>query len=459
VARQRISLSAWVYLAIAVLALVDAFVHVPSLIPVTAALIIAFVVLEFHAVPMTQKIAGGGLILIGVLGATGGAAGSENGLDILIDGIARSRLFLLLFFAVSWLQFPVTQSPALQATRATIISQPQGRRYMCMAFGVHIIGSVLNLAGLSLLANMVEGQKDPLLRRRLAMALINGFGSASAWSPFFIGMIVVLVAIPSLTWSDIGPLGFILTFAIISTSWAYDRLVLRPPTTAETATEPVPLSGTNFWRMAGILISLIVLALSIVEVSGVSIPVTLGLMGPPFALIWYSMIGQRGARFPFRARRLIGDVLSSLPSMRNEVLVFVAVNIFGVGIASLIPSGHLGAAVNTVLPWADAKIIAIIAFFLSASAIGLHPVIIVISLTAVLPPEALGLQDWVVGLTYAGIWGVSTMVSPFSGTTLFMSRVTGTPAHIIGWRWMLPTSIINGCVIAAIVIGLRHVLG
>ena len=452
---QRISLSAWVYLAIAVLALVDAFVHLPSLIPVTAALIIAFIALEFRTIPMAQKIAGGGLILIGVLGA----AGSDNGLDILIDGIARSRIFLLLFFAVSWLQFPVTQSPALQATRATIFSQPPGRRYLYMSFGVHIIGSVLNLAGLSLLASMVERQKDPLLRRRLAMALINGFGSASAWSPFFIGMIVVLVAFPSLTWRDIGPLGMILTLAIISTSWGFDRLVLRRPNTAETAPSPVPLSRTDFRRMAGILISLIVLALSIVEVTGVSIPVTLGLIGPPFALVWYMMIGPRGTRFPLRVRALTGNVLRRFSSLRSEALVFVAANIFGVGIASIIPAGDLGQAVNAVLPWADARIAVIIAFFLAASAIGLHPVIIVISLTSVLPPAALGLADWVVGLTYAGIWGVSTMISPFSGTTLYMARVTGVPAHIIGWRWMLPTSLINGAVIAAMVIAMRHLLG
>ncbi len=51
------------------------------------------------------------------------------------------------------------------------------------------------------------------------------------------------------------------------------------------------------------------------------------------------------------------------------------------------------------------------------------------------------------------------MMSPFSGTTLYMAMVTGVPAHIIGWRWMLPTSVINGVVIAVLVIAMRHVLG
>ena len=37
-------------------------------------------------------------------------------------------------------------------------------------------------------------------------------------------------------------------------------------------------------------------------------------------------------------------------------------------------------------------------------------------------------------------------------------RVTGTPAHIIGWRWMLPTSLLNGTVIAVMIIAIRHLV-
>jgi hypothetical protein len=454
VAPKYISFTAWVYLAIAVLTLVDAFVQIPVLIPLTSLLIIIFVVIEFRLIPTAQKIAGSGLIIFGIFFA----AETNNGLNIIIDGIARSRIFLLLFCAVSWLQYPASHSPALKATRTTIISKPPGQRYLYMAFGVHFIGSVLNLAGLSLFANLVKDQKDQILRTRLTMALINGFGSASSWSPFFIGMIVVLVAIPSLTWRDIGPPGMILAFAIISTSWAYDRLILRSSEVSSAAIKQIPLSGQNFWRMVGIILSLISLALLIVEFIGSSIPITLGLIAPPFALIWYSAIGQRGARFPLRAQSLTFNVLASLPTLRNESIVFVAANIFGVGISSIIPAGDLSTAINSALPWADLRICAIIMFFLCTSAIGLHPVIIVISLTSLLPPEALGLANWVVGVTYAGIWGLSTMVSPFSGTTLLMARITGVPAHIIGWRWMLPTSAINGCVIALVIISLRHLL-
>jgi len=452
--QQRIGISAWIYLVIAGLALIDAFIHLPQLIPVTAGLIVLFIALQFQHVPLPQKIAGAVLTIIGLIGATA----SENWAGVVIDGIARSRIFLLLFFAVSWLQLPVNQSPSMQAARRTIVSQPPGRRYLYMSFGVHILGSVLNLAGLGLLSTMIERQKNPHLRRRMAMALINGFGSASSWSPFFIGMIVVLVALPTLSWRDIGPLGSILALTIVTTGWIYDRLVLRASMPSEPVSSPVAISTSHFWRTVGILGSLVVLAITIVEGTGTSIPVTLGLMGPPFAMVWYMSIGAKGTRFPYRAKILACEVMNKLPTFRNEVLVFVAANILGVGISSAIPSQDIAGVVNAALPWTDAKIIALILFFLLTSMIGLHPIITVIVLSSILPPEALGMEDWVMGLCFVGVWGLSTMVSPFSGTTLYMSRVTEVPAHIIGWRWMLPQALLSGMMIALVIIIIRHVV-
>ena len=453
--QKNISLPAWLYLLIAVLTLFDAFIQAPFLALLTSVLIIAFVILEFKSIPLAQKISGGGLILIGLIGASQ----SGNSINILFDGIERSRIFLLLFFAVSWLEQTVSLSPALKATRKTIISQPPGRRYLYLAYGVHFIGSVLNLAGLSLLANTMKNQKDIILRNRMARAVINGFGSASSWSPFFVGMIVVLNALPSLNWYDIGPFGMLLAFATISCGWAYDRLILRTSKFSNEEISPVPLSRKNFCRMAGIILSLIGLALLIVEATGTSIPVTLGLLAPPFGLIWYTIINKDKNSLAYGAKEFTFNVLTKLPTLRNEVIVFVAANIFGVGIASIVPTDNLSNTINTFLPWVDTRIFAIIFLFLLASAIGFHPVITIIALTSILPPETLGLSDWVIGLTYAGVWGLSAMISPFSGTTLLVSRIIGVPAHVIGWRWMLPTSILNGFSIALIVIILRHLLG
>ena len=149
-------------------------------------------------------------------------------------------------------------------------------------------------------------------------------------------------------------------------------------------------------------------------------------------------------------------VVGCLPTFRNESLVFAAANMFGVGIAAVLPSEDLSAALNAYIPSADGKLILLITTFLFCSAVGLHPVIVVISVSAIFPPVALGLSDWIVALTFLGCWGISTMVSPFSGTTLFMSRVTGVPGHVIAWSWTPPTVLIGAIVVGGVVILLRH---
>lgn len=454
--QDRISFSAWLFALIGLLTIVHAFVPLRALVLIAAALIVLFLVLQFRFIPRTQQVAG--LVLI-ALGMTGAAISGEWQ-STLIDGIARSRIFLLLFFAVSWLQIPVGSSPALQASRATLLSQPPGRRFLYLSFGVHCIGSVLNLAGLGLLSTVVEKQPDVILRRRLTLALMQGFTAASCWSPFYIGMIVVLVALPSLQWRELAPAGIPMAALIIVTGWLYDRVRNRHRAKGEADRPTVPLSRSNLIRTGAILVLLIALVMEVVDLTNTSIPVTLGLVGPPFALIWYGIIkGSKGASIVDPLMDMTRGAMARLPSLRNESMVFVAANIFGVGLATVIPTESLGELVQQLVPFAELRIALLVYFFLFCGILGLHPVIIVIALTAILPPEALGLSPWIVGVLYLGAWGTTTMVSPFSGTTLFMSRVTGVPPHVIGWQWALGPALVAGTAIALFVISLQVTFG
>ena len=64
-APKRISFTAWIYLTIAILSLVEAFIPITNLILLISALIIIFVIIEFRFIPTAQKIAGGSLIIFG----------------------------------------------------------------------------------------------------------------------------------------------------------------------------------------------------------------------------------------------------------------------------------------------------------------------------------------------------------------------------------------------------------
>jgi hypothetical protein len=286
---------------------------------------------------------------------------------------------------------------------------------------------------------------------------MQGFTSASCWSPFYVGMVVILVALPTLAWRDVGPLGAGLALIIILSGWAYDRLIVRRNLLARHIVKPVPLSIGDLGRVILILGLLAGLVLIFVEAIGFSIPVALGLIGPPFAMAWAALLASENRNRGAKAKQLACKVMHWLPTLRSEALVFVGANILGLGVAGAVPAESIGGVVNELLPNADLKILAMIIGFMISGLVGLHPVVVVILASAILPPEVLGLQDWIVGLTYLGCWGLATLISPFSATTLFMSRAAGVSSLMIAWRWTPAPVFVAAILIAIYIIVIRHV--
>ena len=128
----------------------------------------------------------------------------------------------------------------------------------------------------------------------------------------------------------------------------------------------------------------------------------------------------------------------------------------GLGIASTISAENLSNLLNIVAPWMDLRIILITFVFLILGFLGLHPIIVVLTFSTIFSPEVIGLRDWILALIYLGCWGLATMISPYSGTTLFMSRFTGIPSYIIGWKWSLYSVFFNAALIDLFIITLRH---
>ena len=453
---ERITLSAWIYLAIGLVTIADAFLAVPALTPVSATLICAFILLQFRAIPRPQQIAGAALFAIGIAGAWI----SGEWWDVLMLGLAKSRTFLLLFFANSWLQFPVGLSPALRSTRSAIMDQPGGRRFLTLSSGVHVLGAILNVAGLGLLTPVVKNEKNQWLKRRLALSLMHGFTSASCWSPFYIGMIVVLTVLPGVRWVDLAPAGFGMALILIGVFWIYDLTILaggrhQDGTSAALTTGAQPPTGT-YLRTFTILAILISLVLATIQIFSVTVAIALGIVGAPFALVWVAAIERRPVARLAGSVAFLRRVVALFPTLRNEALVFAAANVFGAGVASMVPAGDLSASINSILPWPDAKVVALLLLFPICGLLGMHPVIVVIFLSSALPPDLIGLSEWILGVIYLSVWGICTMVSPFSGTTLFMARVTGTPPQSIAWAWTPPSVFFSLVAVGIYVIVLRH---
>ncbi len=450
----RSTASAIVYLVLVGVAITSKIWPFPFAREIGVGLTVVFLVMEFSRAPPLQRNVG--LLLFGLGAAAAWAGGDLAG--ALTDGLERSQIFLVMFFAVMWLREPAVTSPSLRALRDAVVAQPAGRRYPILWLSGHFLGSVLNLAALSLLSSMVSEQKDARLRKRLSIGLMLGFTTASTWGPFYVSISVILSAIPGLSWFEIAPLGLGLSVFLLAVGWSYDRIFLREKPVGGSIRHGQRLTLGTIGGAGIVLVQLIVLVMGAHELMGLSIPIALGVMGPPFAIAWAWVQVQDGGRWANGARPLIRRIFANLPELRNEAIAFVAASVLGVGVSKVLPPATIGAALADYGIHPDLVVVAIVFGMSLLGMAGLHPVVIAILVGEVLPPDVIGIAPEVLAIALLGVWGTSTMVSPFSATTLFMARVVGLPSHVIAWRWGPPVIALTTCVVASYVVIVRHLL-
>jgi hypothetical protein len=448
------SLSSWLFLALVVAALLDAFGVVYAGAAAVAFLAL-FIVLEIRFVAWPQLGIASVLIVAGLA-----AAVSQPGAAIpavaatLAKGLKAALPFLVLFAAVAWLTVPALESPSLRAARDTVASQPPGWRFATLALAAHLLGSVFNLVAVSLLAILIGHQEKPEVRKRFARALAQGFATATAWSPLFVGTAVILAVLPEVRWIAIAPYGVGIAMLLLVVAWSADRLF--NPARAPLGRAAVPLPPDAAWRLAGLVTALLAGVIGLVELTGFSIPIVLGLIGPPFAMLW------RAKRGSSAAGEIVADlarkVVRGLADLRTETLMFTAANTFSAGIAAAVPAAQAGEAVGRLGLGPDGLILAFAFALIGASALGIHPVIAVVLIGPVVPPETFGLPLPLLALLLMALWGMGTNVSPFSATNIIMARAVRVNHWLIAWRWNLPFSLAGAGVVAAAVVGLRRLL-
>lgn len=439
-ASTRPGIAAWIYLVLCGVAIMQVFWQPVGWQVVAAFLAAAFLALEFRNTSTIQRLVGytlaGGGLLLGFM--------ADQGTGVLLDGIASSLKFLLVFFAVAWMQIPAKTSPTLVAARQFVLDQPAGRRFLILGYAAHFLGAFLNLSALTLLSDMVARPKDQRLKDRLAVSLMVGFTSASSWSPFYVSVTVVLAALPGLKWVDIALPGLVMGITVVAVTALIDRIFVR-------GTRPRPPKGPRVenanWRKLSLLLgALMVSVVGLESYFHLSIPVVLGLLAPPFAVIWLFISKGRQHEAPGLPRR----VVATLPSLRGEALIFIGANLFGTGVSRMMDPAAVADLLN-IGAWPDlAKPVALAAFIIFVGGIGLHPVVLVILVGSVLPPEVFGMPPIVMALVMLGTWGLSTTSSPVSGTTLVVGRLTGESSFRLAWRRAPLYTLSGGLVVAAV---------
>lgn len=395
-----------------------------------AVLLALFLALELWRTPWPQRLAGCGLIVAG----TAACAAAGDGLALTMEGLRQTLPFLVLFAAVLCLQVPAQTSPSLHAIGGVIVRQPPGRRFLAVALGAHLLGALLNLAGMQFVASVVERAASKSLRERLALAMMRGFSAAACWSPLFVSTSAVLSVVHGLSWFDIGPGGMAAGAALVGLAWVHDRL-RRQPETAPAAEAAVRLGLAVPFKLAGVFLMLIGPVLALVELGGLTIAIALGIVAPLFAVGWRAAILGFHVPIADAAGSVFGHARARLPDLRAEALLFTGASMLGVGIGAILrQQPPAGLELLATLP-TPAVVAGIVMSLTAMGIIGLHPVVPIIVVGRALSPEALGLAPQALALALMAGWGLATMVSPFSATAMYTARLLHRPVWVVAWRW------------------------
>lgn len=441
--------TAWIYLLVCVFTIVDALFGVRSLGAVAMALALLFIAWEAPRAPRIQQVVGTVLATLGLL--IGFGAGDLAG--VFLSGVRRTLPFFVLFCSVVWMQAAAARSPAIQAVRDFAAGQPPGRRFLMISLFAHVLGAAFNLAGISLLASMISQHSDRSVRIRLAKALTQGFSSCACWSPFFVGTSVILSMLPGVRWVQIAPIGFAIAAVLILANWWLNK---TPVTAPEPGASAPKLPAWAVRNLAVTLLILFSLLIGSVETTGISIPIALGLVAPAFTIVWNQAANAAVSEGALGPRAFAAEVIARFANLRSEAILFTSANIFGAGISLAIPQDTVGRLLDAIAIPVDVRILLLAMFISLCGAIGLHPVVLVVLLAHVLPPAVLGVPPEVLALILLATWGLGTSVSPFSATTLYVSRLSGESIWTVAWRLNLPFGLAATAISAILVILVRH---
>ncbi len=432
---------------------------------VAVAFLYFYIVLDPGNVRRSQALIALALAAIGLIAA----AAHGLLLDIVWQGSRSTLVFMLLFASVTLLQYPATHSPAMTVVRRLIGGLSPGRRYLWLTLASHFLSAVTNFAGFSLLSSFIVGNRDPKINLRLSLALTRGFTIASTWSPFFLGMAVVVSVMPHLRWIDIAVPGLLLGVVLTLLGFAMDRPENRrasmPAEADEPALPPLPRAEgrAGLMRIVALSVGLVVAVAVFNAVTGVQMSATIAIVVAVFSLVWLVALRRRGVRgedgAPLAPRAYGTSLIDSVSTLRGIAVLFIGANMFGQGIASVL-DGHMlvdaaGAIGITGVLWIPFLLVVIAI----GSSLGLHTVILIVVFGHTLPIGALGISEQTLALVFLTSWGIGGVLSPLSNITLYVAQILGMSSWTYSWRDNGPYCIASIVVASIVIIAFQMLTG
>ncbi|MES9975210.1 MAG: hypothetical protein ABW094_13190 [Candidatus Thiodiazotropha sp.] len=274
---------------------------------------------------------------------------------------------------------------------------PQGKRAVWSTlFGVHLFGAVINLSSVFIMGDRLRGKTG--LDREQIIVLTRGFSAAAFWSPFFAAMAAAMTYAPGARLERIWLMGMPLAIIALMIT-GYSR---RQP--REFVGYPMHPSALALPAVLALAILLIHQLRPEWHILGI-----ICLLSPTLALIVVS------ARRQQPLLQLQRHITHDIPTMHNELCLFLAANVMAAGLNALF-QGFGGWLPFSQFGGLEASMTLL--FMLITSIVGVHPVINIAALGTLLAP--LQPDGTLLAMTFLSAWAVGVACSPFSGINLSM---------------------------------------
>jgi hypothetical protein len=391
-------------------------------------------------------------------------------LPALAERALNQSAFLAAFMILlALLRDGAATSDAVLGVGRYLTGQPPGRRYAAIAAGGHGLGVILNFGTLSLLGPLIqrglrEGAPESdrhlveIRERRQISALARGFSWIIVWSPTAVTQALVPAVVSGAEQSRMAAMGAAVTVAVLFAGWLEDRLQgvraraklsaggHRLPTGAAT-----PFPKAEFGRFAAVCLSLAVLTIGVMQITGVKTIPALLLVAPVVTVCWVGLQNRHLADAAARTRaRLVETLTVSVPRSSPEALTLAVAGYCGIMAAGLTDAETLAGLIR--IDGTPPLVIYLVAAAIVplASNAAMPPMFTVTflgSLYSALPaPPG---DPTLMGLAFSLGWALNRSASPFGATALVLARVTGIPATTLSWRWNGWFTLIAYAIVAA----------
>ncbi|MEM9223113.1 MAG: hypothetical protein AAGB11_12020 [Pseudomonadota bacterium] len=360
------------------------------------------------------------------------------------DGLDTGAFIAAFFSALTILKTVAERSPAVRRAGEYLASQRPGRRYIALTLGSQGFALLLNYAALQLLGALSSAsarrESDPTIRRirirRMLLAIDRGLISTLPWSPTSFAIAITTTVIPSTSWSDVAGPSLVTAVILAGTGWGLDTLfkpkVARPP-----GRIPEPVDGIGALAPLWILLIILIASVAVLYAStSIKVSALVMVIVPMIAVCWMAAQADRGGRIAGLGIQIREYLFSELPGFRSELVLLILAGYIGtVGAEVLTP---VFAAREFNLAAVPAGII-LVGFVLGIplfGQLGMNPIMAVTLFAPLIPPAAeLGVSPTSIVLAITAGWALSGATSPFTATTLLVSRFASVSAWHVGLRW------------------------